>query len=321
MQKNEESIWTKDITPHVVNFMTADITPDFSSDLWTKDITHLVVGSLAVFGLVVSAGVMTLGVAALGVQTEVAFAQQESAASQTASVALAEGNRPVPASAVLLPNAPTGTSTMPARPAMPSMASSTAMFCPKIERTIGRGNFEGTTTGNIGQLQQFMAQHFNIDTKDVVTGFFGSTTQSLLQRFQQEQGIPPAPQAGPLTRAAIARLCNPSSKDPSTTKGDINRDGGNGHMGSSTPMMGSTTPPMPPRHDDMRPAIGSSTNTTASGTPPMEHHERPMPPKATTTPVTYIDSSSNTASVLEAINEIGDGYGRLFTAGLSMLGL
>ena len=335
MQKKQQSIWTTDITPHVVNFMTMDITPDFTSEFWHQDVTHHVIGTMAVFGLVVSAFVTTVGVASVGVQTEVAFAQNASALSQTAALAMGD----TPPAAVLLPTVaapvppPQGTTTMPSRPTMDQhMGSSTndhpmmgmgstsiKMVCPVLTRTIGRGSNDATTTGNVSQLQQFMANHFGLDTKDVVTGHFGSTTQNLVQKFQQEQGLATTTGAGPLTRAAIARLCNPSGKDPSTTQGDINRDnhmgtstspmtngmGGKGddhhQMGSTSPAMGTTTPPM--RHDDMR--------------------QPPMPPKApTTTPVSYNSyNGSNSAAAIEAINEISDGYGRLLNAAFSLIGL
>ncbi len=345
MTKSRESIWTKDITPHVVNFMTMDITPNFKSEVWTQDITHIVIGSLAVFGLVVSSLITTLGVAAAGVNMEVAFAQQSASnqmVAQTATIVLAEDNHQAPGMmSVPMANGSTAIGT----------ASSTVLFCPKLSRTIGRGTSEGTTTGDVGQLQQFIANHFGLNKDDVVTGHFGSTTQAFLEKFQQEQGISPAPFAGPLTRAAIARLCNPTSHDSSLLKGNE----GDG-MGSST-MMGSTTLPMPPRHDDFHPAMGSSTmmgsttlpmpprhddfhpgiGSTTMGSSTLPHTGEPMgssteyhgpmlppPPKApapTTTPVTYYNNTSNSASVIEAINEIGDGYGRLLTASLSMLGL
>jgi hypothetical protein len=204
-----------------------------AESIWTRDITNHSLVALAVFGLVVSSFVTTVGVTVLGVQAQVALAQNESV-SQTAAAFLGDDR---PASAALLPGADhhMGSTTTPAN----ATASSTPLFCPKISRTIGRGASEATTTGDVGQLQQFIANHFGLKPDDVVTGHFGSTTQAFLEKFQQEQGIPPAPTAGPLTRAAIARLCNPGGKDPSTTTGDINRDG---HMGSSTPhMMGSTT--------------------------------------------------------------------------------
>lgn len=314
MEKKSESIWEKDITPGVVAFMTMDITPDFSSPFWTKDITHHVVGTLAVFGLVVSSLVATLGVASAGVNVELAYAQQ-AATGQTASVALTQEYYPAAAGA---PLAIENGSTTPPRPPMMSehMGSSTAPFCPKIMRTIARGRHEATTTGEVGQLQQFIANHFNLDSKEVVTGHFGSTTEGYLKKFQEEQGIAPSPTVGPLTRAAIARFCNPSGKDSSATQGDQKRDDkgllrpGN-NMGSTT--IEGRTKPMPHR-DDM---MGSTS---------VERHERPLPPKAPTsvtppTPVAYYDNSSNAASIVEAMAEVGDGYGKLLTASLKMFGL
>ena len=289
-QKEAESIWTKDITPHVVNFLTMDITPDFSSELWTKDVTHHIIGTLAVFGLVVSSFVTVVGVTSAGVNVELALAQQASAPSQTAAATLAEAAQPVPT-------------------AMP-VASSTPPFCPKISRTIGRGSDEGTTTGDVGQLQQFIANHFALNPQDVVTGHFGSTTQGYLEKFQEEQGIPTAPTAGPLTRAAIARLCG---QPAGQAAGQPPMGGGRDHMGSTT-MMGTTTPPMPPappRSDDQQ--IGSSSQRHS-------HPVMPVPPPSTP-PVSYTDTSSNAANVLEAVSEIGDGYGRLLTASLKMFGL
>jgi len=317
MQKKKvESVWTTDITPQVVSFMTMDITPNFNSDVWTQDITHYVVGSLAVFGLVMSVLVTTAGVAAVGVNVEVAFAQQESA-NQTASALLAidTSTTSVPILPVATTTATTTTtaSTTPPLPPVdghlgsstnPALARSLPAFCPALSRTIGRGTHDATTTGDVGQLQQFMANHFGLESKDLVTGFFGSTTQSLLAKFQQEQGIAPAPFAGPLTRSAIARLCNPSSRDDkSLLKGKNAAHPSDLRHGSST--VGSSTPPLL-HHEDMR--LGSTT----------EQHGRPVPPPA---PTSYIDNSSNAASIIEALNEIGDGYGRLITASLSMLGL
>jgi hypothetical protein len=309
-QKQAESIWTKDITPHVVNFMTMDITPDFSGEVWTKDITHHVIGTLAVFGLVVSGLVTTAGVAAVGVNVEVALAQQTSVSSQTAAVML--GGIPVPP-----PVMQNASGTPMQHPPLLGMASSSVQFCPKIARTISRGSIDATLTGNVTQLQMFIAAHFNLPASTTVSGYFGSTTQAYLEKFQQEQGIPPAPTAGPLTRAAIARLC-----------GQAGVHGQNG-VGSSTPMMGnpppmgSTTPPMPPQYDNMR--AGSSTNGTTM--PPLPKLPPPPTPPTTvpppTPPVSYNnnDNASNAASVVEAVNEIGDGYGRLFTASLQLFGL
>lgn len=272
-QKQAESIWTKDITPGVVQFMTMDITPDFSSEVWTKDITHHVIGTLAVFGLVVSGLVTTAGVAAVGVNVEVALAQQTSVSSQTAAVML--GGIPVPP-----PVMQNASGTPMQHPPLLGMGSSTPAFCPRITRTIVRGNADATSTGDVTQLQMFISTHFDLPASTTVSGYFGSTTQAYLEKFQQEQGIPPAPAAGPLTRAAIAGLCG----------GQGGAHGQNG-VGSSPPRMGNPPP------------MGSTTP--------------PMPP-----PVSYVNNnSSNAASVVEAVNEIGDGYGRLFTASLQLFGL
>jgi hypothetical protein len=313
MAKKQQSIWTKDLTPGIVNFMTRDITPDFSGDLWTKDITHHIIGTLAVFGLVVSSFVTTLGVAAVSVNVELAFAQQ-AAASQTASVILAEANHPAmpmangssvnarpPKMEDRMGSSTMGTSTKP------TVKEARAMFCPKIERSIGRGSSQATTTGEVGQLQQFIAEHFNLDPKEVVTGHFGSTTEGYLRKFQQEQGIEPASTAGPLTRAAIARLCNPSGMDPVTTKGDMMR-GGKGPMGSST--MSTSTRPMPPKEMHH----GSTTMDR-------EHSMPPKAPAAAAAPVSYNNTADNAASVIEAVNQISDGYGKLLNATLSLLGI
>ncbi len=296
MKKSHESIWTKDLTPGIVNFMTRDISPDFSGEMWTKDITHHVIGTLAVFGLVVSAFVTTLGVTAVSVNVEMAIAQQ--ASSQTASVMMAE-NRVAPMASTIVGQRPPkmedhmGSTTMGSSTKLMAQEAR-AMFCPKIERSIARGASQATTTGEVGQLQQFIANHFNLDPKDIVTGHFGSTTEGYLKKFQQEQGIAPAPMVGPLTRAAIARLCNPSAMDPMNTKGDVMRDA-KGAMGSST--MGTSSMPKPPKP--------------------------PMPPKATAAPtvVSYQNDSSNAASVIEAVNQISDGYGKLLSASLGLLGL
>lgn len=301
---SKESIWTRDIAPDIVKVMTMDITPDFSSDVWTQDITHHVVGTLAVFGLVVSAFVTTLGVAAAGVNVELAFSEQatqQAATAQTAAIVLAEDNRPAPGMVV-------GTTTT-----MGTTTPKTALFCPKIVRTVARGRNEATTAGDVGQLQQFIASHFGLDPKDVVSGHFGSTTEAYLRKFQQEQGIPPTNSAGPLTRSAIARLCNPSSMDDKSIlrgKGDVRGD----MRGPGT--TGSTTSPML-RHDDMR--SGSTTNNDERRLPPPP----PMPPKASTSgsPSSYYAPQSNAASVVEAINQISDGYAKLLGAGLSLLGL
>src|SRR5665647_106346 len=57
--------------------------------VWQKDITHEVIGVLAVFALVVSSFVATLGITTLAIDAQLAFAQHTDAVSQTASAVLA----------------------------------------------------------------------------------------------------------------------------------------------------------------------------------------------------------------------------------------
>jgi hypothetical protein len=295
------------------------------------------VGSLAVFGLVVSSLVTTLGVAAVGVNVQLALAGQIDG-TQTAALALGDRvDHPmmVPAStseeARHMPRPDIGSSTvgMMGSSTLGMMGSTTRMFCPKIMRTIGRGNTEATTTGDVGQLQQFIANHFGLKSDDVVSGYFGSTTAAYLMKFQQEQGIAPAPTVGPLTRAAIAKVCGGDRGDK---KGE---DKGDGRMGSSTQMMGdkkdgdmrhgsttimgSTTMPVRP-HDDMMLPVG----VQATGSMPhIEHRKLPTTPTSVTNmPQSMVDgSSSNAAAAIEAVAEIGDGFSKLTQAYLSVFGL
>lgn len=269
---------------------------DMKESVWQRDITHEVLGVLAVFALVLSSAVATLGVATLGVDAQLAFAQHTDAAIQTAAAALALEIPPPPP---LMMH--TGSSTEPYASTTPAHligdeASSTALYCPKIAKTIARGGKDATTTGDVSELQRFIASKYNLDASSVVTGYFGSTTQAYLEKFQQEEGIDPAPMAGALTRAAIAKLC----KDP-------------GHTGSSTPMMGSSTPQFN--------AVGHDMGTgTPRMIPPLPHFEGSTTTRPGVSMQNY-EGASNAAAVVEAIAQITDGYQKLLQASLSLLGL
>jgi hypothetical protein len=318
--------------------------------IWTRDITHHIVATMAVFGLVMSSLITTLGVATLGVEAQLAFAQNEAASQAAASFLGVDQPAPPPA----LSNS---SSTLP-RPVMDQHMGTSSLsmggmgkpapFCPTILRTLNRGNNDATTTGDVAKLQMFLANHFNVAASTTVSGYFGSTTQAYLEKFQAEQGIPQAPTAGPLTRAAIAKLCGQGQGDQ------------HGQMGSSTqmmdpnhPPMGSSTPgTMPPHRDgDMNPGNGSTTGqmppqgSAANGTSTMPTNmpkvppppvPSAMPPKpvpstpvspqtnadSTLTPVSYSDAdASNAASMVDAVSEIGDGYTKLFQSVLSSFGL
>ncbi len=312
--------------------------------MWTKDITHHVLGTLAVFGLVVSSLVTMMGVTALSVTAQVAISQNR-LASQAAAALL--GDDRALSSGAMMQNA-SGTPTM-----HPPMASTTPpLFCPQLKRSISRGNKDATSTGDVTQLQMFIADHYGLPASTTISGYFGSTTQSYLQRFQREQGIPPAPTAGPVTRAAIARVC--------MGQGD-SRDGQNGQMGSSTPREMDSRQPVPPvpnnNKDDNRYKASASTTMQAPQTqttmPPTSDRNNnnstvpasapatiptppaspptippvpplPVPPKTIVPPpvsATFNNNAQNAASVVEAISEIGDGYSKLLQATLSTVGL
>ena len=80
-------------------------------------------------------------------------------------------------------------------------------FCPSLSITMQRNARDGSSGGQVSALQRFFAYYYDIDPEEIVTGFFGRITESYVQRFQREQGLPSFGIAGSLTRAAIARVC------------------------------------------------------------------------------------------------------------------
>ncbi len=255
--------------------------------VWERDITHDIVGVLAVFGLVVSSVVLGTGVATLGVQAQVAFAEHDATATQTAAVLASDAARPTSHAIESESGRPAlfNASSTPAS-ALRSIASSTrALYCPSLASTVARGDKDATSTGSVRELQRFIASHYGLEASSTITGYFGSTTAAYLAKFQEEQGIAPAPRAGGLTRAAIAKLC-------SSEKDDSRRPPG---IGTSTPQMRS--------HDEM---MGTST--------------RPAEPPKPVSMQTY-EGASNAAAVVSALGEISSGVGHLIAASLSLVGL
>jgi hypothetical protein len=252
--------------------------------IWERDIAYDIVGVLAMFGLVVSSLVAGMGVATLGVKAQIAFAEHDSIASQTAAAFMgnsAEGTTrpaPRPMDAATPPSFNASSTPHEVRSAL---ASSSAMYCPKISMALNRGGKDATSTGDVRELQRFIASHYGLEASSTITGYFGSTTAAYVTRFQQEQGIPPAPTVGSLTRAAISKVCMGGEKPPA---------------------MASSTPPMPPQREMM----GTSTR----------HTEPPRPVS-----IQSYEGASNAAAVVSAVGEIGSGVGHLVLASLSLLGL
>lgn len=83
-------------------------------------------------------------------------------------------------------------------------------YCPKLYTTLQRGSTDARTSGQVTELQLFLANHYDLDENTSVSGYFGAVTARNVIRFQQEQGLPALGIAGGLTRAAIARVCGSS---------------------------------------------------------------------------------------------------------------
>jgi hypothetical protein len=83
----------------------------------------------------------------------------------------------------------------------------TASFCPNLTMTLTRGMKDATTNGQVTELQQFLADQFDL-ADSFPSGFFGGQTQRYLVKFQQEHGLPAFGIAGTLTRAKIAEVCS-----------------------------------------------------------------------------------------------------------------
>lgn len=84
-----------------------------------------------------------------------------------------------------------------------------AGYCPTLSVSFGRGSSDATTGGQVTQLQRFLADYYDLNPADYVSGYFGRMTQQNVMRFQSERGIAPVSGfVGPLTRAAIASVCS-----------------------------------------------------------------------------------------------------------------
>ena len=79
--------------------------------------------------------------------------------------------------------------------------------CPDLTVTMQRGARDATTGGQVSELQIFLANYYDLNEEDVLTGYFGRATEKYVIRFQREQGLPTYGIVGSLTRAAIARVC------------------------------------------------------------------------------------------------------------------
>lgn len=78
--------------------------------------------------------------------------------------------------------------------------------CPQISRNLYVGARDAYTNGQVTALQQFLNARYG---NQLVTGYFGVMTSANVSRLQRELGVfPVMGGVGPLTRAALIRLCN-----------------------------------------------------------------------------------------------------------------
>ncbi len=99
-------------------------------------------------------------------------------------------------------------------PTYPYPALVPAYTCPTLSYNLYRGLSDYRSQGQVTQLQQFFVGQGYYQP---VTGYFGGLTYANTVRFQQQYAIYPVTGGvGPLTRAAIARVCGGIVYSPPT---------------------------------------------------------------------------------------------------------
>lgn len=88
--------------------------------------------------------------------------------------------------------------------------------CPALSYNLVLGSSDRTTAGQVSQLQNFLRGRYG-DSR-LSGGYYGSLTSYYVSRFQGEQGVYPATGGvGPVTRAAIQRVCGGYTPNPYPT--------------------------------------------------------------------------------------------------------
>lgn len=88
--------------------------------------------------------------------------------------------------------------------------------CPALSYNLTLGTSDYRTGGQVSSLQVFLRGRYG-DTR-LSGGYYGQLTAYYVTRFQQEQGVYPATGGvGPLTRAAISRVCGGYYPSPTPT--------------------------------------------------------------------------------------------------------
>src|SRR5581483_2043098 len=80
-------------------------------------------------------------------------------------------------------------------------------YCPQLSYNLYRGLNDYWTGGQVSALQYFLGTYFASEPVPV-SGYYGPITTNFVARFQQMNAVYPITGGvGPLTRAAIARVC------------------------------------------------------------------------------------------------------------------
>ncbi len=80
-------------------------------------------------------------------------------------------------------------------------------YCPQLSYNLYLGLSDSQTAVQVSALQRFLQMHYGAPQ---VTGYFDQQTYYSVAQFQREQAVYPVTGGvGPLTRAAIARMCLP----------------------------------------------------------------------------------------------------------------
>lgn len=78
--------------------------------------------------------------------------------------------------------------------------------CPVLTVSLVLGATDATTGGQVSQLQRFLSSRYGYGSN--INGYFGPEMQAAVAQFQRDQNIYPVTGGvGPVTRAAITRLC------------------------------------------------------------------------------------------------------------------
>ena len=93
-------------------------------------------------------------------------------------------------------------------------ASLNPAVCLQLSSNLYVGAHDAYTNGQVTMLQQFLNARYG---NQLVTGYFGTMTYGNVVRLQQELSLPQVGGVGPLTRAALVRLCTGGNPPPSNS--------------------------------------------------------------------------------------------------------